>query len=61
MLLKYYNDLAMSAQNMTYEIFAKYYQKLQMHEQCFFQINYTEKIKKIRLFSCKNNGHVFLS
>ena len=35
-LLKYCNDLAMSAQNMTYAIFEKYYQKLQMHKQYFF-------------------------
>ena len=32
----------MSAQNITYAIFGKYYQKLQMDKQCFFKINYTE-------------------
>ena len=34
-LLKYYNNLAMSAQNMTYAIFSKYCQNWQMHKQNF--------------------------
>ena len=36
-LLKYCNDLAMSAQNMTYAIFSKYCQNLKMHKQYFFK------------------------
>ena len=41
-LPKYCINLALSAQNMTYAIFSKYYKNEQIHKQCFFKINYTK-------------------
>ena len=37
MLLKYCNNLPMSAQNMTYAIFSKYFQNEKIHKQYFFK------------------------
>ena len=59
-LLKYCNNLAMSAQNMTYVIFSKYYKKWQMHKQCFFSNKLYRKLSLNFLISIRRIQIVFI-
>ena len=57
-LYKYCDNLAMSAQNITYAIFSKYCQNLKMHKQYFF--TFSSHVTKRKYFSRTSKKNSFL-